>query len=154
MVLSICACDTSISSDAPYTAAILTTIDIASCAAGPRSPASIARSCSLRVSISPTIIREMRKTCLTVAAALVIVAPSAAQRGQSAAVADARARGGPLAHPPARLQRDVVDRSGIARGARAAGGARDQPSAIDAAGGLHDGPGSRHRGRAIRGRRI
>jgi len=31
----------------------------------------------------------MRKTCLTVAAALVIVAPSAAQRGQSAAVADA-----------------------------------------------------------------
>jgi imidazolonepropionase-like amidohydrolase len=31
----------------------------------------------------------MRKTCLTVAAALVIVAPSAAQRGQSAAAADA-----------------------------------------------------------------
>src|SRR5262249_52330185 len=89
MVLSICACDTSISSDAPYTAAILTTIDIASCAAGPRSPASIARSRSLRVSISPTIIREMRKTCLTVTAALVIVAPSAAQRGQPAAAADA-----------------------------------------------------------------
>ena len=31
----------------------------------------------------------MRKTCLTVAAALLIVAPSAAQRGQSAAAADA-----------------------------------------------------------------
>jgi len=31
----------------------------------------------------------MRKTCLTVAAALMIVAPSAAQRGQSAAAADA-----------------------------------------------------------------
>jgi len=30
----------------------------------------------------------MRKTCLTVAAALLIVAPSAAQRGQSAAAAD------------------------------------------------------------------
>src|SRR5580765_4982929 len=61
------------------------TIDIASCAAGPRSPASIARSRSLKVSIRPTIIREMRKTCLTLATALLIVAPSAAQRGQSAA---------------------------------------------------------------------
>src|SRR4030095_6501967 len=80
-----CACDTSINSDAPYTAAILTTIDIASCAAGPRSPASIAWSRSLRLSVAPTIIRGWRKTCLTVAAALLIATPSAAQRGQSAA---------------------------------------------------------------------
>src|SRR6185436_5131445 len=37
----------------------------------------------------PTIIRGMRKTCLAVAAAALIVTPSDAQRGQSAAAADA-----------------------------------------------------------------
>ena len=53
-----------------------------------------------------------------------------------------------LAHPAARLQRDVVDRSGLEGRARAARGARDQPSARDADGRLHHGPRSRHRRRA------
>ena len=47
--------------------------------------------------------------------------------------ADAGARRRALAHPAARLQRSVVDRSGVARRARAARRARDQSSARHAA---------------------
>src|SRR6185437_9032117 len=44
-----CACELSISSDAPYTPAMRTRIDIASCGAGPCPPSSIAWSRSLNV---------------------------------------------------------------------------------------------------------
>ena len=68
--------------------------------------------------------------------------------------ADARAGRGPLARPAAPLQRDVLERSGVARRARAAGGARDQSPARDADGRLHHRPRSRHRRRRLRGRRA
>src|SRR5882672_4237816 len=81
-----CACEMSISSPAPYTSAIRTRIDIASCGAGPWSPFSISRSRGDNSSIAVNYNPRMRKALLLVVAALLTTASPSAQNGPAATV--------------------------------------------------------------------
>src|SRR6478672_8993606 len=129
MVLSMCACVMSISAAAPYTGAMRTRIDIASCGAGPRSPFNIARSSFVNSSIGVKAINYnpgMHRTFWIVAVAALAVALPAAQNAPSPSITilkPARVFDGDTMHEgwAVRVKGDKIDAAGPEASVAAAG---------------------------------